>query len=262
MFRALSTAASGMEALQTKIDVIANNLANVNTVGFKKSRTDFQDLLYQTVRAAGVKSQDGNEVPEGVQVGLGVRTTATPKLFSPGELSETGNPLDMAIEGNGFFQVTMPDGTFAYTRAGNFKTDSQGRLVTSDGILVEPSISIPPDAVSVSVASDGGVQVMQPSQTTPIQVGQIQLASFPNPGGLESIGKNLMRETQASGQPITGTPGSLGLGTIGQGMLEMSNVQVVQEMIDLIMGQRAYEVNSRVIQAADEMLRTAAQQGR
>jgi flagellar basal-body rod protein FlgG len=259
MFRALATAATGMEAQQTQIDLIANNLANVNTTGFKKSRADFQDLLYQTMRAAGATTKQGNEVPVGLQVGLGVRPVSTQKMFSTGDMKQTDNPLDLAIEGNGFFQVVQPGGTIAYTRAGSFKTDSQGRLVTSDGFQIEPAITVPPDAVSVTILADGTVSATQAGQTAPVELGQIQLANFANPAGLENIGRNLMVPTQASGQAVVGTPGTLGMGTLSQGFLEMSNVKVVEEMIDLIAGQRAYEVNARVIQAADEMLRTSTQ---
>jgi len=259
MFRALSTAATGMEAQQTQIDVIANNLANVNTAGFKKSRADFQDLLYQTMRSAGATSKEGNEIPVGLQVGLGVRPVSTQKMFSTGDLKQTDNPLDLAIEGGGFFQVVQSGGTVAYSRAGAFKTDSQGRMVTSDGFPLEPAINVPPDAVSVSILADGTVSALQAGQTAPVELGQIQLATFANPAGLENQGRSLLLPTQASGQPVVGTPGTLGLGTISQGYLEMSNVKVVEEMIDLIVGQRAYEVNARVIQAADEMLRTSTQ---
>jgi len=259
MFRALSTAATGMEAQQTQIDVIANNLANVNTAGFKKSRADFQDLLYQTMRAAGATSKDGAEVPVGLQVGLGVRPVATQKMFSAGDVKQTDNPLDLAIEGGGFFQVVQSGGSIAYTRSGAFKTDSQGRLVTGDGFLVEPSITVPADAVSVTVLADGTVSAVQAGQTTPVELGQIQLATFANPAGLENLGRSLFGPTQASGQAVVGAPGTLGMGTVSQGTLEMSNVKVVEEMIDLIVGQRAYEVNARVVQAADEMLRTSTQ---
>jgi len=248
-----------MEAQQTQIDVIANNLANVNTTGFKKSRADFQDLLYQTMRAAGATTKTGQEIPVGLQVGLGVRSVSTQKMFSTGELKQTGNPLDLAIEGNGFFQVVQPDGTIAYTRAGALATDSQGRLVTGDGFLIEPSVIVPPDAVSLTVLADGTISVVQAGQTTPVELGQIQLAAFANPAGMENLGRSLLVPTQSSGQPLVGSPGSLGLGTLSQGYLEMSNVKVVEEMIDLIVGQRAYEVNARVIQAADEMLRTSTQ---
>jgi flagellar basal-body rod protein FlgG len=259
MFRALATAATGMEAQQTQIDVIANNLANVNTAGFKKSRADFQDLLYQTMRPAGATSKEGHEVPVGLQVGLGVRSVASQKMFTTGDFKQTDNPLDLAIEGGGFFQVVQPGGTIAYTRAGAFKTDSQGRIVTGDGYPIEPAISVPPDAVSVTILADGTVSALQANQSTPVELGQIQLATFANPAGLENQGRSLMVPTQASGQPVAGAPGTLGLGTLSQGFLEMSNVKVVEEMIDLISGQRAYEVSARVVQAADEMLRTSAQ---
>lgn len=258
MFRALSTAATGMEGQQTKIDIVANNLANVNTTGFHKSRPEFADLLYETVIAAGAQAAQGREIPTGLQVGHGSRLVATQRSFAPGQLRQTGNPLDMAIEGGGFFQVSLPDGRIAYTRAGTFKTDSGGRVTTADGNLLEPAITIPPDATKITIGKDGTVSVNLAGQTKPTQVGRIQLASFPNMGGLQAMGGNLYQETTASGQARTGTAGSNEFGTLAQGMLEMSNVKVVEEMIELIVGQRAYEANSRVIKAADEMLRATA----
>ena len=258
MIRALHTAATGMDAQQKKMDVTANNLANVNTTGFKKSRAHFQDLLYQTVRAPGTASAQSTRVPSGLQIGLGVRTVSTQKAFTTGDLKQTGNDLDIAIEGKGFFQVTLPDGQIVYTRAGNFTLDDQGQLVTQDGYLVEPTITIPPDATAVTIAADGTVSVPQAGQTEASQVGQIQLANFINPGGLESIGRNFYRATDASGQPQVGPPGLQGIGTLTQGFLEMSNVKVVEEMIGLIQSQRAYEINSRVVRAADEMMQNTA----
>lgn len=257
MIRGLWSAASGMLAQQLNVDVIANNLANVNTTGFKRSRIDFQDLIYQSIRLPGTQAATGVQVPTGIQVGLGTRPVAVHKIFSQGDFQQTGNPLDLVIEGDGFFQVLMPDGTIAYTRDGAFKVDSQGRIVTSDGFVMEPEIAIPTGVTQISIGADGNVSVTIPGQSSPQVVGQIQLARFINPGGLESIGRNLFRATASSGQPIQGTPGTDGFGTIGQGFLEMSNVKVVEEMVSLIVAQRAYEVNSRVIQAADQMLELA-----
>ncbi|MDH5671852.1 MAG: flagellar basal-body rod protein FlgG [Myxococcales bacterium] len=255
MLRALNTAATGMAAQQTRIDVTANNMANVNTTGFRRSRAEFQDLVYQTLRAPGGSTGDGQRLPTGIQVGQGTRTVSTEHIHIQGNLQQTGGSLDVAVEGNGFFQVVRPGGDVAYTRAGNFKTDAEGQLVTTDGFLVEPAISIPADAVSVTVSPDGVVSITQPGQTTSQEVGQITLAGFANPGGLLALGRNLYGATDASGQPIVAQPGQEGLGTVAQGFLEGSNVQVVNEMIDLITSQRAYEVNQRVIQAADDMLR-------
>ena len=257
MMRSLWSAATGMQAQTLNIDVISNNLANVSTSGFKKSRADFQDLLYQTLRSPGVSSSADTQVPTGIQVGLGVRPAATQKMFSEGDFSHTENQLDMAIEGNGFFQVTQPNGDIAYTRAGTFKLDSDGRIVTSDGYPLEPEITIPADATSVSIGSDGTVTAILPGQTQPSSVGNIELASFINPAGLNNIGRNLYTQSAASGDPTTGTPGEDNFGSIAQGYLEMSNVSVVDEMVNMITAQRAYETNSKTIQASDEMLQTA-----
>ena len=257
MMRSLWSAATGMQAQTLNIDVISNNLANVSTSGFKKSRADVQDLLYQTLRSPGVSSSADTQVPTGIQVGLGVRPAATQKMFSEGNFSHTENQLDMAIEGNGFFQVTEPNGDIAYTRAGTFKLDSDGRIVTSDGYPLEPEITIPADATSVSIGSDGTVSAILPGQTQPSSVGNIELASFINPAGLNSIGRNLYIQSAASGDPTTGTPGQDNFGSIDQGYLEMSNVSVVDEMVNMITAQRAYETNSKTIQASDEMLQTA-----
>jgi flagellar basal-body rod protein FlgG len=247
-----------MEAQQQRIDVSANNLANVNTVGFKKSRASFQDLLYQTIRAPGTSAAQGIAVPTGLQVGLGVRTVATQKTFSPGDFNQTGNPLDIAIEGNGFFQAVMPDGQLAYTRAGNLTLNAQGQLATQDGYLLEPGVTVPPDATAVTIGGDGTVSVIQAGQNEASEIGQIQLANFVNPSGLNSIGRNFLRPSLASGEPQVGPPGLQGLGTLSQGFMEMSNVQVVEEMIGLIQSQRAYEINSKVVQAADEMLQNTS----
>ena len=255
--RALWTAATGMQAQQMTLDVVTNNLANVQTAGFKRSRVDFQDLVYETLQAPGAASAQGQEIPSGFQVGHGSRAVATQRLFVEGDLQQTGNPLDMAIEGEGFFQVQTPSGDTAYTRAGTFKKNSQGQLVTSDGFTVEPAITIPQDALSVTVGVDGTVSFTQPGQAQPQQVGNIQLVRFINPAGLESQGRNLFVPTQASGDPVPGTPGQDGLGTLLQGFVESSNVNVVEEMVGLITSERAYEINSKAIKTADEMMQTA-----
>lgn len=257
MIRSLWTAASGMQAQTSNIDVISNNLANVNTAGFKRSRADFQDLLYETIRLPGTDTAGGSQVPTGIQIGHGTRTVATQKIFIQGDFEHTQNELDMAIEGQGFFQITQANGDIAYTRAGNFKIDSEGRIVSPDGFLLEPEITIPTDALAVSISTDGVVSVLQPGQSQPTQVGSLELARFVNPAGLQNIGRNLYTQTGASGDPTTGTPGEDGFGTIAQGYLEMSNVSVVDEMVNMITAQRAYEINSKAIQAADEMLQTA-----
>jgi len=254
MIRSLWTAATGMQAQSTNIDVVANNLANVNTVGFKKSRVDFQDLLYDTLQPAGVDSSDSTEVPTGVQLGHGTRVVAVTKMFSPGEYVNTKNELDIAIGGDGFYQILMPEGTTGYTRAGNFNLDSQGRIVTADGFLLEPQISVPSDAVSISVGLDGTVTVLQAGETQATEVGTIELARFVNPSGLRNIGKNLYLPTEASGDAITGRAGENGLGYCEQGYLEMSNVSVVDEMVSMITAHRAYELNSKIVMVSDEML--------
>jgi flagellar basal-body rod protein FlgG len=258
MIRALHTAATGMEAQQQRIDVIANNLANVNTTGFKKSRADFQDLLYQQVRAPGTSSAQGTTVPTGVQIGTGVRTASVHRSFSTGDFVQTGNQFDIAIEGDGFFQVTLPGGEQAFTRAGNFELDQQGQLVTSDGYPLEPAITVPPGATAATVGADGTVSVTLAGEAAAVEVGQIQLATFINPGGLRSIGRNFLQPTTASGQPQVNPPGLQGAGTLSQGFIEMSNVKVVEEMIGLISSQRAYEISSKVISASDEMLQTTS----
>jgi flagellar basal-body rod protein FlgG len=258
MLRTLWTAATGMQAQNLNIDVISNNLANVNTAGFKRSRADFQDLLYETLRPAGVASAAANEVPTGIQIGHGVRPVATQRIFLQGDLQHTKNQLDMAIEGAGFFQVLQPNGETAYTRAGAFKVDGEGRVVNSDGYLLTPEITIPTDATAVSVGADGTVSVIQAGAAEATEIGSVELVNFINPAGLKGIGRNLMMETTASGAPIAGTPGEDGLGTIAQGFVEMSNVNVVDEMVGMITAQRAYELNSKAIQAADDMLQTAS----
>jgi flagellar basal-body rod protein FlgG len=262
MIRALYTAATGMEAQQLNIDVIANNLANVSTAGFKKSRADFQDLLYQTLKEPGGLATGTTQVPTGIQVGLGVRPAAIERVHLQGDFNQTTNPLDVAVEGDGFFQVTLPDGNTAYTRAGAFKLDSTGSLVTSEGDALTPQITIPQGAESITIGNDGTVSVTLSGQSAPSQVGQIQTVRFANPAGLRAEGRNLFRETETSGTPQLGTPGQDGLGQLSQGFLEGSNVSVVEELVAMITGQRAYEINSRAITAADEMLRTASSLGR
>lgn len=256
MIRSLFTAATGMEAQKLSIDVIANNLANVNTVGFKKSRADFQDLIYQTIKAPGTTSAEGSQVPSGIQVGLGVKPVAVQKIFQQGDFVKTGNPLDFVIEGDGFFNILTPDGTVAYSRAGAFKLDSEGRIVTSDGYPLEPAITIPNNTLSTTVGSDGKVTVLQAGSTTPTEIGQIQISRFINPGGLQAMGKNLFLPSGSSGEATTGNPGTEGRGTVNQGFVEMSNVNVVEEMVNMIVSQRAYEVTSKTVQASDEMLQT------
>ncbi len=257
MMRSLWTAASGMTGQQFKIDTVSNNLANVNTTGFKKSRVDFQDLLYQTVRFAGTPVTAGAQVPTGIQIGHGVRPVATQKIFSQGTFQQTDNPLDIVVEGDGFFQILLPDGNVRYTRDGAFKRDSDGRVVSSDGFPLEPELIIPDDAMDVSVGSDGTVSVMRPGANQPENIGQLELARFVNAAGLKSEGRNLFTATAASGNAIVGVPGLDGFGALAQGFLEMSNVQVVEEMVSMIVAQRAYETNSKAIQASDDMLQTA-----
>ncbi|HTF99171.1 MAG TPA: flagellar basal-body rod protein FlgG [Nitrospirota bacterium] len=257
MMRSLFIAATGMEAQKLNIDVISNNLANVNTAGFKKSRADFQDLLYQTLRLPGATSAEGSQIPSGIQVGMGVKPVAVQKIFQQGDFAQTGNSLDLVIEGNGFFQILMPDGTTSYTRSGAFKLDSEGRLVNSDGYPLEPSITIPSNTTSISVSTDGKISVTQPGVNTPTQIGQIEIAGFINPAGLNALGKNLFQQTASSGDPTTANPGTNGLGTISQGFIELSNVNVVEEMVNMIASQRAYEINSKAIQASDQMLQVA-----
>jgi flagellar basal-body rod protein FlgG len=241
-----------MESQQINLDVISNNLANVNTTGFKKDKAEFQDLLYQTTRAPGADQGAGNQLPTGVQIGHGSRLVATSKIFTTGELTQTGADLDVAIQGDGFFQVQMPDGTLAYTRDGALKKASDGRITTSDGLLVQGGFQpIPAGTTSVNIASTGEVTTIGANGR---QTFQVQLIRFVNPSGLQSLGSNLYKETQASGPPETGNPGANGFGTLQQGYLEMSNVKVVEEMVNMIIAQRAYEVNSKAVQASDEMM--------
>lgn len=258
MLRTLWTAATGMKAQTLNIDVISNNLANVNTSGYKKSRADFQDLLYETLRPAGVDSAAGNQVPTGIQLGHGSRPVATVKLFQQGDFQQTKNELDLAIEGDGFFQIEQPNGDIAYTRSGAFKLDSDGQIVTSDGYSLATAITIPTDALSVSVGTDGTVSYLLAGEAEPVDTGTpIELAKFANPAGLQNIGRNLFLATSASGPATIGTAGESGYGTIAQGFLEMSNVSVVDEMVTMITAQRAYEINSKAIQTADDMLQIA-----
>jgi flagellar basal-body rod protein FlgG len=263
MIRALYTAASGMMAQETNLDNIANNLANSSTAGFRRRRVQFEDLVYQTLVMPGAAASQQTTMVAGLQVGLGTRTAASEVIQLQGDFSQTGNPLDMTIQGQGFFQVLLPDGQTAYTRAGSFHLDAQGNLVTQDGNPVQPSVAIPPGATSMTVAQDGTISVTLPGQTAAQQVGALQLALFNNPGGLNSTGSNLFLATTASGDPVIGTPGgSEGLGSIQQGMIEQSNVSVVDEFVQMIVAQRSYEANSRVVNAADQMLQNINTLGR
>jgi flagellar basal-body rod protein FlgG len=259
MVRSLWTGASGMIGQQANIDTISNNLANVNTAGFKKMRTDFEDLLYQTIKTAGTPATEDTVVPVGMQMGHGVKLAATQRMFSQGALQNTENVYDMAIQGEGFFRIQMYDGTYAYTRDGAFKVDSDGRLVTSNGYWVLPDIIMPENFLpqTIAVTKDGRVSVKIPNTDDPVDVGRIELYRFPNPVGLTAVGENLFKVTNASGDPIAGRPGYEGMGQVIHKFLEMSNVSVVREMVDLIVAQRAYEFNSRTIQTSDNMLGTA-----
>lgn len=258
MMGALWTAASGMRAQQTNLDVISNNLANANTFGFKKVRAEFKDLLYRTPKAPGTPMQSGTQIPTGSQIGMGVMNSATNRMFSQGDFQQTENPLDLVIEGDGFFQIQRPDGTIAYTRDGSFKLDSNGQIVTSDGLLLVPQISVPQGSTNLTISSEGQVSVTINNNNTTI--GQLTLARFVNPSGLLANGKNLYTETLASGRPVIATAGQdPALGTINQGYIEMSNVKVVEEMVNLIVAQRSYEANSKSVQTSDEMLQMANQ---
>jgi len=258
--QALRTAATGMAAQQMNVEVISNNIANVNTIAFKRQRAEFQDLLYQTFEAAGTQSSDqGTIVPTGVQVGAGVKAGAVYRVGTQGPLTRTDNQYDLAIDGRGYFQVLSPSGENVYTRAGNLAVNDQGQLVTQDGYQVQPAITIPGDATKVSISKSGQVEVIQAGQTNPSIVGVLELATFVNDGGLKALGGNLLQETAASGAPTSGTPGSVGIGTLVQGWTEASNVDAVAEITALIVAQRAYEMNSKVISTADNMLATANQ---
>ncbi|MCH8134474.1 MAG: flagellar basal-body rod protein FlgG [Proteobacteria bacterium] len=254
MTQALWIAKTGIDAQQTKMAVIANNLANASTTGYKRSRAVFEDLLYQNQRQPGAQSSQDTLYSTGLMLGTGVRTVATEKLYSQGALAQTENPMDIAIEGKGFLQVLMPDGSLAYTRDGTMQVDGQGQLVTANGYAIQPSINIPLDAQSITIATDGTISVSLPGTSTTTQVGNIQLADFINPAGLQPIGSNLLVETTSSGAPQVGTPGLTGLGTLLQGFIEGSNVNVVEELVSMIETQRAYEMNSRAISTADQML--------
>ncbi|MGD9949507.1 MAG: flagellar basal-body rod protein FlgG [Desulfobulbus sp.] len=254
--RSLWTATTGMSAQNLNMDVIANNLANVSTTGFKKSRADFQDLLYQIMKVPGSPTSADTKSPTGIQVGLGVKPAAISKVFTEGDIVQTQNTLDLAIEGQGFFQVLLPDGNTAYTRSGNLKMDGDGRITTSDGYPIQPEITIPEDAREVTIGETGIVSAMLGSDTTSTELGNIDLVDFINDAGLIAIGKNLFRETDASGTAITGTPGSDGMGTLLQGYVENSNVNLVEEMTQMITTQRAYEINSNVITTSDQMMQT------
>ena len=259
MIRSLWISKTGLDAQQTNMDVISNNLANVSTNGFKRARAVFEDLLYQTLRQPGAQSSQQTQLPSGLQIGTGVRPVATERIFTQGNMQQTSNPLDVAINGGGFFQIQLPDGTTAYTRDGSFHVNAQGQLVTSSGYQVQPAITIPNNALSVTIARDGVVSVTRAGTATPTQVGTLQLANFINPAGLQSMGENLYLETAASGTPSANTPGTNGLGVLNQGYVEISNVNVVEELVNMIQTQRAYEINSKSIQASDQMLQKLTQ---
>ncbi len=254
--RSLWTSTTGMSAQNLNMDVIANNLANVSTTGFKKSRADFQDLLYQIMKVPGSPTSADTKSPTGIQVGLGVKPAAITKIFTTGDIVQTNNTLDVAIEGQGFFQVLLPDGNTAYTRAGNLKLDGEGRITTSDGYPIQPEITIPEDAREVTIGDTGVVSAILGSDTTSTELGNLDLVDFINESGLIAIGRNLFRETEASGAAIVGTPGTDGIGTLLQGYIEQSNVNLVEEMTQMITTQRAYEINSNVITTSDEMMKT------
>lgn len=259
MIRALWVARTGLDAQQMQLDVISNNLANVSTNGYKRAHAVFEDLLYQTIRQPGAQSSQQTQIPSGLQLGAGVRPVATVKNFTQGNLQQTGNALDVAIQGEGFFQVLLPDGTTAYTRDGSFQKDSQGQMVTASGYPLQPAITIPADALSITIGKDGTVSVTQPGSANPAQIGSIQIAAFVNPAGLQAMGENLFLETASSGTPTPSTPGTNGVGVLNQLYVETANVNVAEELVQLIQTQRAYEFNSRVVQTADSMLGRLAQ---
>ncbi|WP_035384776.1 flagellar basal-body rod protein FlgG [Ferriphaselus sp. R-1] len=259
MIRSLWISKTGLDAQQTQMDVISNNLANVSTNGFKRSRAVFEDLLYQTIRQPGAQSSQQTQIPSGLQIGTGVRPVAAERIHTQGNLQQTGNSLDVAINGPGFFSVLLPDGTTGYTRDGSFQADNQGQLVTANGFVVQPPITIPANALTVTVGRDGVVSVTQPGVNAPVQVGALQLTSFINPAGLQSQGENLYVETASSGTPSTSVPGLNGTGVLNQGYVETSNVNVVEELVNMIQTQRAYEINSKSIQTSDQMLQRLTQ---
>ncbi|HNV59494.1 MAG TPA: flagellar basal-body rod protein FlgG [Rhodoferax sp.] len=259
MINSLWISKTGMEAQQTQLDVISNNLANVSTNGFKKSHAVFEDLMYQNLRQVGSSTSEQSTLPTGLQIGLGVRTVATARSFSQGNLQQTSNNLDVAVQGNGFFQLTMPDGTIGYTRDGAFQIDNQGRMVNSNGLPLSGGITVPANATNVTISADGAVSATVPGNTAPQSIGTITLASFVNPAGLEPKGQNVYAESAASGQPNVGTAGANGLGNLMQGFVETSNVNVVQELVTMIQTQRAYEMNSKAIQTSDQMLQKLGQ---
>ena len=259
MINSLWIAKTGMSAQQTNLDVISHNLANVSTTGFKRNNAVFEDLIYQNLRQVGANSTEQNQLPTGLHLGLGVRTVATSRTFTQGALQQSNNNLDVAINGNGFFEVNLPDGTIGYTRDGSFEVDAQGRLVTSSGLPVANGITIPANATGVSISADGIVSVTVPGSAASQQVGNLAMSTFINPAGLEPVGQNMFKESAASGQPQQGTPGTNGLGTIKQGFLESSNVNVVEELVNMIQTQRAYEMNSKAIQTSDQMLAKLSQ---
>ncbi|VVE16816.1 flagellar basal-body rod protein FlgG [Pandoraea terrigena] len=259
MIRSLYIAATGMNAQQTNMDVISNNLANTSTNGFKKGRAVFEDLLYQTLRQPGAQSSQQTLLPSGLQLGTGVRPAATERIFTQGNLTQTSNAKDVAVNGDGFFQVLMPDGTTAYTRDGSFQVDNNGQLVTASGYPVQPAITIPANALSLTIARDGTVSVTQPGNTANVQIGTFQLATFINNAGLQSLGENLYAETAASGAPNVAQPGTNGAGVLNQNYVETSNVNVVEELVNMIQAQRAYEINSKAVTASDQMLQRLTQ---
>lgn len=259
MIRSLWIAKTGLDAQQTQLDVISNNLANVSTNGFKRARAVFEDLLYQTLRQPGAQSSQQTMIPSGLQLGTGVKPVATERIFNQGSLTQTNNPLDIAINGQGFFQIQMPDGTLAYTRDGSFQKDGTGQMVTSSGYPLSPALTIPANAISVTIGRDGVVSVLQAGTTAPTQIGTIQLAGFVNSGGLQSAGENLFVETASSGTPTPNTPGTNGTGLLNQGYVETSNVNVAEELVNMIQTQRAYEINSKAITTSDQMLAKLSQ---
>ncbi|QDC44318.1 flagellar basal-body rod protein FlgG [Methylophilus medardicus] len=259
MIRSLWISKTGLDAQQMQMDVISNNLANVSTSGFKKSRAVFEDLLYQNIRQVGSQSSQQSQLPSGLQLGTGVKPVATERIFTQGNLQQTSNDKDVAIQGQGFFQILLPDGTTAYTRDGSFQVDSQGQLVTASGFPVQPAITIPANAQSLSIGRDGVVSITTPNSTATTQIGQIQVATFINPAGLQAKGENLFVETTASGNPNTNTPGTNGAGLLSQGYVETSNVNVVEELVSMIQTQRAYEINSKAITTSDQMLQKLSQ---